>query len=135
VFRAFGLYTHIRNNLIKSALLLAGFPFVLPSSFFSLVFLGLTLFGHQDAFPIAINGSYIVLILVVAITVVWLPIAYFMHHSIVDAATGARQITRAEVPRVWNLLENLCISRGMTMPALRIIETEACIAMETTVLL
>jgi heat shock protein HtpX len=28
-------------------------------------------------------------------------------------------------PRVWNVLENLCISRGITMPALRIIETDA----------
>jgi heat shock protein HtpX len=28
-------------------------------------------------------------------------------------------------PRVWNVLENLCISRGITMPTLRIIETDA----------
>ena len=35
-----------------------------------------------------------------------------------------RSTARAE-PRLWNLLENLCISRGITMPTLRIIETDA----------
>src|SRR5208282_494370 len=67
----------------------------------------------------------VLLAAVAAITVVWLPIAYLMNQWIVDRATGARQVTRIEEPIVWNLLENLCISRGMIMPALRIIETNA----------
>jgi len=32
--------------------------------------------------------------------------------------------TRDEEPACWNALENLCISRGLKMPTLRLIETE-----------
>ena len=125
MLRAYGLYTHIRSNVIKSILLLVGFPFVLPTIFFGLVFLGLTIAGHNDAFVIARGGSAVLLAIVVIVTIVWLPIAYFKNQSIIDTATGARELTRRELPRVWNLLENLCISRGMVMPTLRIIDTDA----------
>ena len=53
-------------------------------------------------------------------------IAYFAnsrHHR--RGITGAHKVDRAAEPRVWNLLENLCISRGITMPQLRIIDTDA----------
>jgi heat shock protein HtpX len=33
-------------------------------------------------------------------------------------------VTREEEPTAWNALENLCISRGLKMPTLRLIETE-----------
>ena len=39
--------------------------------------------------------------------------------------TGAHEVTRKEEPRLYNLLENLCISRGITMPRLKIMETSA----------
>jgi heat shock protein HtpX len=56
---------------------------------------------------------------------VWFVIAWFANQRIVDAVTGAQKVDRMAEPRVWNVLENLCISRGITMPALRIIETDA----------
>ena len=40
-------------------------------------------------------------------------------------ATGARGVTRTEAPKLYNVLENLCISRGLPMPALQIIDTPA----------
>ena len=40
-------------------------------------------------------------------------------------ATGAKGVSRAEAPKLYNVLENLCISRGLPMPALQIIETPA----------
>jgi heat shock protein HtpX len=33
-------------------------------------------------------------------------------------------VTRQEAPRLYNLLENLCISRGITMPKLKVIEDD-----------
>jgi heat shock protein HtpX len=39
--------------------------------------------------------------------------------------TGARDVTRAEQPRLYNLLENLCISRGIPMPKLKVMESDA----------
>ena len=43
----------------------------------------------------------------------------------IRAATGARGVTRQEAPQLYNALENLCISRGITMPRLQIIDTPA----------
>jgi heat shock protein HtpX len=52
-------------------------------------------------------------------------VAYFSHQALIDASTGARSLARTDDPRTYNLLENLCISRGLSMPALRVIETPA----------
>ena len=49
----------------------------------------------------------------------------------IDAMTGAQPVTRTEEPRLYNLLENLCISRGITMPTLRIADDDALNAFAT----
>jgi heat shock protein HtpX len=43
----------------------------------------------------------------------------------IDYATGSAGIERAQAPRLYNLLENLCISRGIPIPRLKIIEDGA----------
>jgi len=58
-------------------------------------------------------------------------IAYFFHQSMIDALTGGREVTRAEQPQLYNLLENLCISRGITMPKLKVMESDALNAFAT----
>ena len=58
-------------------------------------------------------------------------IAYFFHQSIVDAVTGGEDVTRQQQPRLYNLLENLCISRGIPMPKLKIMESDALNAYAT----
>jgi heat shock protein HtpX len=55
----------------------------------------------------------------------WFTVAYFSHQALIDMSTGARPLDRKTDPRSWNLLENLCISRGIPMPALRVVETPA----------
>src|SRR5262249_35882729 len=45
--------------------------------------------------------------------------------TMIDAITGGREVTRQEEPRLWNLLENLCISRGITMPKLKVMDSDA----------
>ena len=58
-------------------------------------------------------------------TALWIFIAYKFHQSLIDMVTGGREVTRQEEPRLYNLLENLCISRGITMPKLKIMEDGA----------
>ncbi|MET0705333.1 MAG: M48 family metallopeptidase, partial [Tardiphaga sp.] len=57
--------------------------------------------------------------------VLWILIAYKFHQSLIDMVTGGREITRQEEPRLYNLLENLCISRGITMPKLKVMDSPA----------
>src|SRR5690606_8718315 len=40
-------------------------------------------------------------------------------------------VTRTEEPRLYNLLENLCVSRGIPMPKLKIVEDSALNAFAT----
>jgi heat shock protein HtpX len=61
----------------------------------------------------------------------WIVIAYFFHQSIVDAVTGGEDVTRQQQPRLYNLLENLCISRGIPMPKLKLIDSDALNAYAT----
>src|SRR5258708_13303200 len=49
----------------------------------------------------------------------------------IDALTGGREVQRAEAPRLYNILENLCISRGITMPKLKVMESDALNAFAT----
>ena len=132
---AYGLYTHIASNKFRSILLLAGL-FVLV---YVMVYAGaliaevvLNSGGPVDyylvaaardlasAFPYATGGALL-----------WIVIAYFFHQSIVDAVTGGENVTRQQQPRLYNLLENLCISRGIPMPKLEIVDSDALNAYAT----
>jgi heat shock protein HtpX len=127
MFRAYGLYSHIQANRMRSAILLAGFVALLHALLFSLLLFWSALYGGTFDEIVAgawwqFRQSWPVAMLAAA---VWFAIAYFIHQWLVRRATGAKGVTRAEVPRLYNALENLCISRGIPMPALQIIETPA----------
>src|SRR5262249_10556312 len=62
---------------------------------------------------------------------VWFAVAYAFYQVMIDASTGAHKVERRDQPRLYNLLENLCISRGMKMPELRIMDTDAMNAFAT----
>lgn len=135
---AFGLQTHIWNNNWKTVLLMAGFPILLLLLTYGLFLLFAGLSGMSSG-PDPIAGPFIwagdalagawPFALVGAL--VWFGIAYLSYQAIIDAATGARKIERGQEPKLYNLLENLCISRGITMPALRIMETDGLNAFAT----
>tara|TARA_R100000406_G_scaffold73142_2_gene53471 strand:- start:108 stop:938 length:831 start_codon:yes stop_codon:yes gene_type:complete len=55
---------------------------------------------------------------------IWFAIAYFGSQAMIDAMTGAKKVERRDNPELYNLLENLAISRGLQTPTLRIIETD-----------
>ena len=48
-------------------------------------------------------------------------IAYWANTSIINSATGPKPLNRQENKRVYNLVENLCMSQGMKMPKINII--------------
>lgn len=52
----------------------------------------------------------------------WFVIAYFGNTTMIKAATGARSLSRKENPRVYNIVENLCMTCGMDMPKINVID-------------
>jgi heat shock protein HtpX len=125
---AYGLYTHIQSNKRRSIALLLGLFFLVYLMVFAGALLaeGITKEASLDwllrkawldllwASPIATIG-----------TAVWIAIAYFFNQSLIDAVTGSEEVTRKEQPRLYNILENLCISRGIAMPKLKVTEDSA----------
>src|SRR6266478_5610871 len=132
---AYGLYTHIASNKFRSMLLLAGL-FVL---IYVLVYAGALLAEvvidsdrPVDDYLMAASRDLIAAFpYATAAAVLWIVIAYFFHQSIVDAVTGGEDVTRQQQPRLYNLLENLCISRGIPMPKLKVMDSEALNAFAT----
>ena len=53
---------------------------------------------------------------------IWFVIAYFSNTSMVRAATHARPLERRENPRVYNIVENLCMTCGMDMPMINVVD-------------
>jgi len=132
---AYGLYTHIASNKFRSMLLLAGL-FVL---IYVLVYAGALLAevvidsdrSINDYLMAASRDLVAAFPYATAAAVLWIVIAYFFHQSIVDAVTGGEDVTRQQQPRLYNLLENLCISRGIPMPKLKVMQSDALNAFAT----
>jgi heat shock protein HtpX len=128
MFRAYGLYSHIQANRMRSAFLLAGFVVLLIALMFSFalifeamgqdapldVILARAILDVKQGWPLAFGAAG-----------VWFCIAFLFHQNMIDYATGSAGIERAQAPRLYNLLENLCISRGIPIPRLKIIEDGA----------
>jgi heat shock protein HtpX len=131
---AYGLYSHIQSNRRRSIALLAGLFFLVYVLVYAgaLVAAALSVDADIDtlmqiawidllkAAPFATIG-----------TALWIVIAYYFHQSMIDAITGGREVQRSEEPRLYNLLENLCISRGIPMPKLKIVDSDALNAFAT----
>lgn len=125
---SYGLYSHIQANRYRSAVLIGGL--------FLLVYL--LVFAFVLAFNGVVIGDEPLDVILdetwtqfwwlapwaTAATLLWVAIGYRFHQSLIDRSTGAKDVTRDEEPRLYNLLENLCISRGITMPKLQIVETD-----------
>lgn len=54
----------------------------------------------------------------------WFSVAFIGHQKMIDIATKSKSVTKAQEPRAYKMLENLCISRGIVTPKLKIIETD-----------
>src|ERR1700737_1953141 len=132
---AYGLYTHIASNRFRSMLLLAG----LFALVYVVVYAGaliIEVVGNGDAtldyyLMAALRDVIWSLPYSTGAAALWIVVAYFFHQSIVDAVTGGEDVTRQQQPRLYNLLENLCISRGIPMPKLKVMESDALNAFAT----
>ena len=126
-----GMMTQIRRNNLRSVLLLLSFPLIILAT----VWVFLAIIQSMGAPPAdaygnvaaevdydAVNRSFVAIApWVVGIVGVWFLIAYFANSSMVRAATGARPLTRRENPRVYNIVENLCMTCNMDMPQINIV--------------
>ncbi len=131
---AYGLYSHIQSNRRRSIALLAGLFFLVYVLVYAGALVAAALSINADL-PTLLRIAWIDLLRAAPFatigTLIWIAIAYFFHQSMIDAVTGGRDIARQDEPRLYNLLENLCISRGITTPKLKLIDSDALNAFAT----
>jgi heat shock protein HtpX len=115
-----GLDKQIRKNNFNSILLLIAFPALLLGMTYALVYFTKQE-HHEDPNLIFLQAMPVVL----AAVGIWFLIAWAGHSTFIRMATGSKPLDRIENKRVYNLVENLCISQGMTMPKVFIIEDDS----------
>ncbi|AEA44658.1 M48 family metallopeptidase [Fluviicola taffensis] len=117
-----GLQEQIRSNNLKSSLILAGFPLLILAGVYAFFFFVLGGNEHIDQ----VNARFITTIpFVIGGVLIWFFIAYFANSSLIQLASNSRSLERKENMRVYNLTENLCMTVGMKMPQLFVIDSPA----------
>ena len=129
----FGLQSQIRKNNTNTVLILLMFPVVffgLTWLFFFFTELTKSRYleaeqGQYNLLPV-INNNFLQTIPWVAIgVIIWFTVAWLSHSTMINKATSSKPLERKENKRVYNLVENLCISRGMQMPKVNVIEDDS----------
>src|SRR4030043_1364937 len=101
------LYTHADSNIRKTWIYLSGF----------LVFI--ILIGWVISYFL---HSYLILWIAVIYSVLMSFFSYWYSAKIVLAITGAKPIEKKDNPELYRLVENLCISAGLPLPKIYVIE-------------
>ncbi|MBR0757296.1 M48 family metallopeptidase [Bradyrhizobium jicamae] len=126
---AYGLYTHIASNKFRSMLLLAGLFLLIYVLVYAGALIAEVMINSNRTVAYYLTHASQDLIkaapFATIAAVVWIIIAYFFHQNMIDAVTGGESVTRQQEPRLYNLLENLCISRGIPMPKLKVMDSPA----------
>ena len=118
-----GLQRQVWQNNTKSTLLLLAFPALILALVWLFFFI---IYRNEPYYIDYVNqGFFRSFPWVAAIVLLWFFIAYFSHSGMIKKATSAATLERKSHKRVYNLVENLCISQGMTMPKINIIEDDS----------
>jgi heat shock protein HtpX len=124
--RYVGIHAQQARNNARSVALLCMFPCLILFLTFAAAYLLVLATGdgqEVEASPLqtAIGFTRHAMPYVLGGVAVWFVIAYLANTAIINAATGARPLERTANKRVYNLVENLCMSRGMAMPRVNVI--------------
>jgi protease htpX homolog len=115
-----GIQQQITRNNTKSVLFLLAFPLLILIG----VYVVLYVLSDQDIEQTNMQFLSVVPIVLAGVAI-WFVISYFFHTQMIQMATHSEPLERRDNKRVYNLTENLCMSVGMTMPKLYIIESDA----------
>ena len=115
-----GIQQQITRNNTKSVLFLLAFPLLILVG----VYVVLYVLSDQDIEQTNMQFLSVVPIVLAGVGI-WFVISYLFHTQMIQMATHSEPLERRNNKRVYNLTENLCMSVGMPMPKLYIIESDA----------
>ena len=119
-----GMHTQIGRNNLYSVLLLIAFPSIILGMVWCTIALCNFFSAPKYLFDYdAINRAFLTALpWVVGIVAVWFAISFFANAAMVKASVGAKPLERKDNPRVYNIVENLCMTCGMDMPKINIVD-------------
>lgn len=110
-----------QENQIKTVILLVLFPLVL----FLIFWVVLSLFFTDwavDKFAVWWDKTMEIFPLILMWLIAWWAISFFLQKDIMFWLSWAKPITRRQNPEVYNIVENLCISKWLPMPKIAIMD-------------
>ena len=134
------VYEHISQNKWRTALLVLLFPLafaLLCGLTVGLVFLFLgggepAAGGGMNPAQTELVGWFVTLTPVAwLVAVVWMVISFFSGDKWLMSGAGAVPVTRYDQPEIYRLVENLCITRGLPLPRIYIMDDESLNAFAT----
>ncbi|MGP1480618.1 MAG: M48 family metallopeptidase [Hoylesella enoeca] len=127
-----GMQTQIQRNNQFSLLLLLLFPVIILATvwaFLALIdFAGVSYYNEYGEavhkLDVQVVNSYFLTAIpwVIGGVLLWFIIAFFTNTAMIRQATGARPLSRKENPRVYNIIENLCMTCNMDMPKINVVD-------------
>ncbi len=120
------IYRSIWSNKAKTIALLLCFPLLL----FVITYIVMIIVLKWDTVQAVQQATQIALTLSIITTVIW-TISLFFQKKIIFSYTGAKELSRKENSRIYNIVENLCISRWLQTPKIWIIQDSSMNAFAT----
>lgn len=125
-----GIQTQQSRNNLRSVILLCLFPCLVLGMVYLFCYLLASL--NLNDYEIELTAAQLAFELfleiapyAIGVVLIWFLIAYFINTSIINSATGSKPLSRKENKRIYNLVENLCMTQGMQMPKVNIIEDDS----------
>lgn len=92
---------------------------------------GIPLSTTQTALIESLSISFLVALICWAVACIWMAVSYFTGDKLLLNSADAIPITKADQPEIYRLVENLCISRGLPLPRIYIMDDESLNAFAT----
>jgi len=128
------VYDFIEQNKRRTVLLVLLFPLVFAA--LSAAVFGLVLFFsgnmHPSSQPVAGWSEWgMVAAGCWVLAMIWMAISYFAGDKMILSSIDAVEISRMDQPEIFRLVENLCITRGLPLPRIYIIDDSSLNAFAT----
>lgn len=137
------IYEHIEENKRRTVLLVLLFPLAFAALVLATVALVLFFAAGPDQAAAVFSGNASPEQMQIAqlalwaapigwaMAMMWIVIAYFMGDKFMMSGVGAVQVTRRDQPEIVRLVENLCITRGLPLPRIYILNDDSLNAFAT----
>ena len=117
----------ISSNKAKTILLLICFPVLLYIITYAVM---IFVSKWESAGENARNAIDVALTLSIVVTIIW-TISLLLQKKIIFGYTWAKELERKDNPRIYNIVENLCISKWLKTPKIWIIQDNSMNAFAT----